>query len=1303
MNPTINKIPLPGHAELVSAPCVLCSCRTGAVPDQTEKRRPHAVPLLRGVQGCVTMPGRTLLSLLPLLLLPLLLLLNTAASAQQGFVQTDAILQSGALNDGQVTQLNYTGKQTTRTYVDGLGRPIQTVAVQASPAHNDLIQPAAYDALGRQTTGYLPYAGVSTDITGSYRPNAISTDQPNYYNQTGQHVIPVDADPFGAQVFDNSPLQRVLKAGSIGSGFQPASGQYYKTITYRYNTSTDAVWIWTTAAVHTGGNNYAANTLSVTDGTDEDGVETQVFTDMAGRTVLKRQILSPANLDTYYIYNNSGMLINIIPPKATAIMTAGSNYSLTQTGIPALLFTYAYDSHGRVTKKTVPGSITIIYIYDPLNRPVLVQDANMAVNNQWTYIKYDVKGRAISQGIYTDGANIGQTAMQGYVNGLSSSYATAWYESRSNTQTNLGYYTNNIFPNTNITAMAYEYYDNYTLNSTTTYSYHTVGLTGEVGATTAQVKGMPTMVQKCTVGSGLTTTWLISVTFYDHNLHAIQTQSNNILYTTLGNTTPTDYKTIVPDFIGMPKISYITKKSTASITASVKTTPTYDHMHRVTAVDQSYNGLSAVHVAQYAYNELGQVMQKKLGGTGTGWLQLVDFRYNIRGQLTSINNSTLTNDSGTTDDDTDPVFGMTLLYDQQDGSLGNTAYHSGRLSAVKWMSKDGSDASSKERAFTYSYDAVDRYTGATYAERSGSGAFNVNHGWDEQITGYDENGNIKGITRNMEDPSTGTVTAIDNLSYAYSGTNANSLQQVTDGTGSNYSNNGFRNYMNNTSTNYSYDANGNLTNDPYKGISFNAYNVLNKPDKMTLTYNVTGSRYIEYIYDASGTILRKIAYDNAAGTTTTDYLDGFVYINGALSYVSTPEGRALYSGGAFANEYTITDQQGNARVSFNNTGTGGARKVVQENSYYGFGMVMPNSPVTGGDNKLLYNGRSEWQNDFQNQPDYYQTFYRNYDASIGRFVSTDPKSESAASMTNYQYAGDMPVIYNDPMGDLLDFSRQNKPAPLNGSGGFAGLMAEVAEADASEAYIQSINDATSWVSLGGTNIYHAGDGTSLDPSTGMSPGQLEKILKSNEIVIGERGLTYWTNYTYLGPPSAPAQKAQYPLYGNCDVPMEAYIGSKKNFISWDNFGGLLADYVYKVTGGNVSDVVGISIQGNIVDEVGGGLNVSAFLITRGKKRGFYVTGTPSVRVGEENDIIVSAFFGDYQREGDPDPNGMIGLGVDFPIDGETTRSGWIAFELGPHNLVLNQVFRGFSISTPAIGTSAGLGYSFGIYPSNYGK
>ncbi|NHA03475.1 hypothetical protein G7092_06710 [Mucilaginibacter sp. HC2] len=79
-------------------------------------------------------------------------------------------------------------------------------------------------------------------------------------------------------------------------------------------------------------------------------------------------------------------------------------------------------------------------------------------------------------------------------------------------------------------------------------------------------------------------------------------------------------------------------------------------------------------------------------------------------------------------------------------------------------------------------------------------------------------------------------------------------------------------------------------------------------------------------------------------------------------------------------------------------------------------------------------GGIEWQNDFGNPPDYYQTFYRSYDAALDRWTGVDPIAESAESMTGYQYAGNSPMMNNDPMGNLL---RQDDDSRISGPNAFS--------------------------------------------------------------------------------------------------------------------------------------------------------------------------------------------------------------------------------------------------------------------------
>jgi RHS repeat-associated protein len=372
---------------------------------------------------------------------------------------------------------------------------------------------------------------------------------------------------------------------------------------------------------------------------------------------------------------------------------------------------------------------------------------------------------------------------------------------------------------------------------------------------------------------------------------------------------------------------------------------------------------------------------------------------------TSINNSKLS----TGDNE---LFGMELLYDVGNSNVDNTPSYSGNLTGIKWMTRDTLGNKGVERSYHYNYDNVNRFTGAYYGERptAGTGTFTDNPGgFSENGLSYDQNGNIQTLYRYSSTPGGSSRTAIDSLAYTYNTNDANQLLKVTDATGNNL---GFGNFTGSTGS-YAYDTEGNLTSDPYKGINI-TYDVLNKTDTVKLATN----KYMTYTYDAGGNLLRK-QQTNGSTVSTTDYIDGFVYMNTLLAYFPSPEGRVLSTGSSTVqSQYTITDPQGNARVSFVDNG-GGTAKIVQEDSYYATGLIMQNSNVNTPPvpNKNLYNGGSEWQNDFSNLPDYYETFYRDYDPAIARFNAIDPVADATESMSTYQYANDNPVMGNDPMGD----------------------------------------------------------------------------------------------------------------------------------------------------------------------------------------------------------------------------------------------------------------------------------------------
>jgi RHS repeat-associated protein len=526
--------------------------------------------------------------------------------------------------------------------------------------------------------------------------------------------------------------------------------------------------------------------------------------------------------------------------------------------------------------------------------------------------------------------------------------------------------------------------------------------------------------------------------FYDKYGHTIQVKTTNQLYYTAVGTV-TDTKTVVPDFTGKPLYTQVIQQISSSVSNKILTGLIYDSAtnSRLSKITQTYNSQALDTVASYTYNELGQLVLKQLSWNGTKYLQNIDYRYNIRGQLLTINNSKLKGDGGVTNNDSNDLFGMQILYDQTDSNLGRLEQpsYTGMINAVKWMSRDSSDVKTNERSYVYAYDNLARYTASYYAERDtgSTSLFSVNNnGFNEYNITYDANGNIMTLNRNSSSIGATSYSKVDSLAYTYNGYNPNQLLTVTDATGN--ATLGFRNVTGST-TAYTYDANGNLTNDYYKGLQL-YYNLMNRADTIKSTV-VSG--YITYTYDAAGAVLRRQVWSSGALTSTNDYIDGFMYTTTSggttLTYAPMPEGRLVTTGTTLTPEYVITDQQGNARFSFQQ-GTGGTIKIIQENSYYAFGEVLANSAVkTTPTNFKLYNGGSEWQNIFSGFPDYLQTFFRNYDPAIARFTGVDPEPENAADMTTYQYGGNNPVMGNDPMGNLLNSAKRNRVAAIGSSGG----------------------------------------------------------------------------------------------------------------------------------------------------------------------------------------------------------------------------------------------------------------------------
>ena len=414
---------------------------------------------------------------------------------------------------------------------------------------------------------------------------------------------------------------------------------------------------------------------------------------------------------------------------------------------------------------------------------------------------------------------------------------------------------------------------------------------------------------------------------------------------------------------------------THSHTASGKSTRTevytysYDHADRVSKVEHTLGG-TKITLADYTYDSFGRLSTKSLHGSAANKLT---YAYNLRSWLTGI---------------TSTRFTQNLYYNTGVG----TARYNGNISSMTWKSGNESTV----RGYKFTYDGLDRMLNATYGETAGIST-NANR-FSENVTGYDKNGNIKGLQRYGQLSST-AYGMIDNLTLTLNG---NQLNRVDDAVTASAYNGGFE-FKNgaNAADEYSYDANGNLTKDLNKGISGITYNFLNLPNVVTFSDGST----ITYTYGADGTKLRTV-HKIGSTTTTTDYCGNVVYENGVQKLLLTEEGYITLSDSKY--HYYLKDHQGNNRVVISQSGT-----VEETNHYYPFGGAFAS---TSNVQPYKYNGK---ELDSKKGLNWYDYGARHYDAALGRFTTNDRFAEKYYSMSPYQYGANNPVNNIDVNGDTI--------------------------------------------------------------------------------------------------------------------------------------------------------------------------------------------------------------------------------------------------------------------------------------------
>ena len=909
------------------------------------------------------------------------LLAVTTASAQtqtNNYVITRAPRIAGITNDSLLTANSgdKTKVQTTIQYVDGLGRPIQTIQKQASPLGYDMIQPQAYDQYGREVTKYLPYSP-QTGTAGSFRPNAVSADQGAYYTSPPANSgVGAITDPFAQTAFDNSPLSRPVEQGALGPDWQ--LGSHTVKMVYTLNNSTlfsadtingnEAAMYYTTInsdlsqTLHANGY-YTAGELTVTISKDENWISgragtVEEYKDIDGHVVLKRQYNYASSavqvLSTYYVYDDLGRLAFVLPP-ASGADGAGTISTATLNN---LCYQYVYDERSRPIRKHLPGKGWENTVYNIMDQPVATQDSLQRAAKTWLFTKYDALGRAVISGIWNNGGtSISRASLQTTLNAIS----TNLYESSVSTGNG---YTNVAWPTTNVTTtLSINYYDGYA-NAPGMPSAYTAP-TGANMATRGQLTATKTAVLN-------TSDMLWMAHYYDYWGRNLESYAQHYLGGT-ANSNNYDAINTTYDFTNAPTTTtrkHWTSASTSNPLVTIYNKYVYDWAGRkqrtweqITNTNLTPDTLRLV--SQSAYNEIGQLKFKYLHSRDSvNFLQKITYFYNERGWLQI---------------DSSHLFAMRLYYN----TAGSKAWN-GNIMYQYWGTPGNLNS-----YYIYAYDRLNRLTSGVSADN-----------YKETGITYDLMGNITALNRYQ------AGTQIDQLSYTYSGTNQ--VQSINDASGNDAG-------LLHGGWTYLYDGNGNLLSSSYPSDATKnkstSYNLLNLPIVATIPAGTAA-----YTYDAIGTKLRKA--DLLGGvSTTTDYISGIQYdgtsTTDTLSFIQTEEGRALHNGTSYDYQYFLNDNLGNTRVTFN-TKTGTA-KVIQQDDYYPFGLEINRTPGNPK-NEYLYN-KKELQEGL-GQYDYGARFY---DPVIGRWTTIDPLAEVNRRWSPYNYVENDPIRLIDPDGMNVDY------------------------------------------------------------------------------------------------------------------------------------------------------------------------------------------------------------------------------------------------------------------------------------------
>ncbi len=715
-------------------------------------------------------------------------------------------------------------------YLDGLGRPLQSVSAQASPLlsgtrPSDLVSHTEYDAVGRVSKVYAPYPAeyVSNPAAGNgkYAGDA-ATKSVAYYNNAA-NFNEQNNRGYALTEYEPSPLNRVSKQFAVGSD---------RSVTLEYGGNANEVRLYKVSA----DNNlmddnafYGAGQLSKTSTADENGNIFREFKDKDGRLVLKAvQAAQDTWLNTYYVYDDLSRLRFVLQPEYQREASVGK-----------YAFKYMYNDRGLISSKYVPGGGTTTMIYDSRDRLTESTDGNGKI----TYFKYDELDRVIETG------------------------------EKSGTE---------------YRPLVKTHYDNYSPPFGGTQAFVNNYGNGYPTTSRSNVKGKVTVTATRILNpdgsySDASTGWLYTTTYYDDLFNVIETIRS--LFDLGGG----NYEHVVRQlrFDGRVEKELVKQKvSTGDNT--VEKQYTYDHADRLLStryiVKSGTTERKNIVVAANRYDALGQLKKKFLNSTdASNFREQLDYNYVPRGWMSKTVGKTSAGDN----------FGVELKYanattPQYNGNIGEMLWRQGSAWAGYKFTYDKANRLTKGEGSNYEYSetisAYDLNGNIKALQRKKSAAT-----WDDLTYIYDNGNRLTKVTDAGSTEGFNNGSSADSEDYKYDG-NGNTVQDKNRG----IADGGIRYNMlnlprevaiNGLTMQYHYDATGSklrmqrgTDNIKYAGIfEYNSSNYLTRigteEGQITITNNgasTTDYSFEYYLKDHLGNT-RQVVNETGTLLQETDY------------------------------------------------------------------------------------------------------------------------------------------------------------------------------------------------------------------------------------------------------------------------------------------------------------------------------------------------------------------------------------------------------------------------------------------------